>query len=522
MISRFETLTVAVACKLEDGGYSVGTGVPVARGIVLTARHVVLPDKVADSPVRVRFWHATERDFAPDPLRNFNGFVDAVGDSGGEAEARRGVVWSSAALDSALVAVHHPPSIGIAPLASTEPYNDAAWSMEAFPHASWELGAPEPVRLTGKSHSRVPNKSRYQVDAEIAMRDGGVADAVQREGWSGASGAALFVNGQVMGILLSRKPNGEARILSAVPVVDLLADQQFCALLGLTERRGNPYDAALEEIMSELPPFTHQRLATMLALPATANGSELARMLAALPLDRGIAMLADLKCASDERLICEIALRYAACCCAPPDPESLRAMAFAREANFDRCAAGSRMGAEFLMAATERRIPQFLEDRGRLPPGRYALPRLPEAGSGEGVTAISVDLEARIGADLLRTESWLEDTIGPVCDFPVDSPPTAAARREILQFELSYRAGGDQQEPSYYFAEPDPGSSRAAERTALGARIAKIRESYPQIGAVYIRPDLAPQEFARFRPLIPLLPLEANYERNRPHRGPNH
>ena len=518
MASRYETLTVALAAPLRNGKFSVGTGVPIREGLVLTARHVVCPEVAEPRPVRLRFWHAREREFAPDPAQNFNGFVDALVDRSGDDHSQRGVVWSSPRLDVALVRSPHPPSIGHATIGSREPFDDAEWRCEAFPHAAWEDGAPEPVRLTGKSHSRFPGTARFQIDANIAMRFTSDATAHVAEGWGGASGAPLFVNGQVMGILLTRKPNGEAKILDGVPIVDCLDEPEFCALLGLGEESPDPYGAALLAALATVSPILRIRLVQAFGLEDNASDADLGKALRAEAFERGLEILGAVRRGAnrqEDALMGQIALRYAACKCYPPQVAALRKALFEPRSEIDSCASGSRMGAEFLMAAAESRLPEFRIDGTRaaaLPPGRYALPQLPETGFSPDTREHVADIEARIGADLLHTEIWLEDTMGPVCDFPVNSPQTIGFRRQILQQELAFRAAPERRKPSYYFTEVDPGRERIAERAALQARIDAVRENFPQIGAVYIQPHLAPQEFARFRPLQEMLPRETDNE----------
>lgn len=513
---RYETLTVALAAKKSKGTHSVGTGVPVARGLVLTARHVVCPKGAEPAPVRVRFWHATEPEFRPDDVRGTTGFLDALASGAeGSAEGARGVVWSCATRDAALVAVPHPPSIGVATMSEREPFDRAAWKSEGFPHAAWEAGTPDPVRLSGTSHSRFPNLPRYQVDASIAMS----YDGPQRgkEGWQGASGAALFVNGQVLGVLLLRKPNGEGRILQALPMKDLLSDPSFRAVVGIEGPAKRPYSKELQTIMAELPPMLRGRLAEVVGLGTEADDAELAQALYDTPLEQGLSGLAALGTAGNAALVRDIALRFAACRCAPKDADRLRPQIFGETDQGAAPAVATRMGAEFIMAAAEARLPEFerrAPGSAALPSGRYALPVLPEAGCSDGEAGHSYDLDGRLGTDLVESEDWLDewlnDELGRVFEFPADSPKKKESRRKTLQWELNYRSSPEgRRRPSYYFAEPDPGAQQASERVALRARIARIREVYSQIGAVYIQAEDAHEDFARFRPLLDLLPGES-------------
>lgn len=516
MSGSYETLTVALATPLHEGKSSVGTGVPVAPGLVLTARHVVCHAKAIAAPVRVRFWHASENEFRPDDVSGRTGFLDAIATPDLGEDGARGIVWSCEDLDLALVAVPHPQSVQTARLSRTEPFDDANWRAEGFPNSVWEHGVPAPVRLTGTSHTRFPGKLRFQVDARIAMVER--TDSNVQEGWSGASGAGLFVNGQLFGVLLTRKPNSEAKILEAVPIVDCFSNAAFCAAIGF-----QPADAAaaidtLAQSVSEVAPLPKARLARALGLSDAASSDALARTLADRSLHEGLRVLAAMRDGTDALgpgILGRLALHYTACRTTPADLELLRSAAFGTEPSFDDCVAGSRMGAEFLMAAAESRAPHFKRNRdSAIAPleGSYALPQLPENGCGQDPATLSRDLEARVGADLLGLDDWLETSMGSEFEFPLNSRESIETRREILQDELAYRSNLETPEPSYYMAEPDPGEQKPVERAALRERLTAIRQTYPELGLVFIKLDRAREERRRFRPLLDLIPKEVAHD----------
>lgn len=506
MSGGFEELTVALSVEVPGQQYLIGTGVPVKRGIVLTARHVAVPDDAVASPVRVRFWHAQEPDFRPDPATGDTGYRDACVDPAGDADAQRGVIWSCDQLDLALLSVNHPPSVGVARLGSVEPYRNADWDAEGFPGSAWEHNDLVARRFSGKSHTRFPNQSRYQIDADVPHRS---EDTRQNtEGWAGASGSALFVNGAVMGVLLARKPSGDDRVLSAVPIVDALKDPGFREKLGLPDISAAQFEAKLAAIMARIQPLSKARLAAELQVDPSSSDKDLAKALSAHDLETGFELLEGLGSgayALDEATISALAMHLALCHSVPDNLALVQAEMQKPEPDVQTCAAGSYMGAEFLMAAAEARSPCFKSAQRDGPPeGTYCLPVPPETGAADQPDLMLPDVAGRLGADLLFVENELAGQIRTV----VDLNTTTENRRKILKFELEHRAKKAQSNPSYYFVEGKDGAETESSRVAARARIKAIREEYPQLGVVYIDPDKSMDDLMRYRSLLDLLPKD--------------
>nr|WP_256369248.1 serine protease [Ruegeria sp. HKCCA6837] len=501
-----------MAAELENGRFSVGTGVPVARGLLLTARHVVVPDGVRpDRPVRVRFWYAQDELPETVPLRAGNGFEDACAAPDGDAEAARGVIWSAPELDLALVQVAHPPSIAWATLSPEAPANQRTWLSEGFPHATWEHGAPRPIRLSGDTHSREGDSAFFQVDARVGMVE---ADTV--DGWSGASGAGIYVDNYLVGILLERRPNAEARILRAVAIADCRRNREFCHLLGLPhgDQPGNPHVDDLVVALAAVQPLSKTELARSLGISENSDNEALARALMARPVREGLSLLVALQYgpwAVEPATMKRIGLSYSAAQYRPPNAAELGQFVFSETCDFVHCVTGNPTGAEFLMAAVENRAPRLCTpslEATEYPYGTHALPELPETGSDPAAVAQSRDLEARIGYDLLEVDAFIEGNVGRLHNSPMDTVRQQQRRRELLIDELEERAALNPEEPTYYFAQPDPGPDRQAERLALQHRLRAIRQEYGKIGAVIINLDKTREENRRFRRLLPLLTKE--------------
>ena len=182
---------------MHAGDY--GTGYLVARGLVLTAKHVV----TRPEEIRVRFLDSDD--------------------------SHRGrLVWESAELDAVLIELATAHGANLGPvrwglLASTRP--GVPWEFAAFPQVQ-KLGggkrAVEPFRgrldpLAGAPHG---------IQLEVSHPGADIASP-----WRGVSGTAVTCHGLVTAIVTSTMPAYEHRRLLAVPAEQLLADPEFRRML---------------------------------------------------------------------------------------------------------------------------------------------------------------------------------------------------------------------------------------------------------------------------------------------------
>lgn len=182
---------------MHAGDY--GTGYLVARGLVLTAKHVV----TRPEEIWVRFLDTD------DPHRGR-------------------LVWESAELDAVLIELATAHGANLGPvrwglLASTRP--GVPWEFAAFPQVQKLAGdkrAVEPFRgrldpLAGAPHG---------IQLEVSHPGADIASP-----WRGVSGAAVTCHGLVTAIVTSTMPAYEHRRLLTVPAEQLFADPELRRML---------------------------------------------------------------------------------------------------------------------------------------------------------------------------------------------------------------------------------------------------------------------------------------------------
>lgn len=207
----WEQLTVAVKAAKTTGKWSIGTGFPVARGLILTALHVVEPDG-CPTGVRVRRWHCRVAGFGPEDGANGDGFLDAE------------TVWCDRSLDVALLSAPHPDETGFVELSDAEPEDGRRITGEGFPDAARINGRAETIRLPGRIHS--PHASGGYCEVTMDPNPTLLAD------WGGASGALVFPEGNSSGkaiaiLINARQAMGNNCTLHAVPTAAILRSPGF-------------------------------------------------------------------------------------------------------------------------------------------------------------------------------------------------------------------------------------------------------------------------------------------------------
>lgn len=516
MAQGYEYLTVALAAPLEAGGSSFGTGVPVSDNLVLTARHVVVPDAPANKPVRLRFMASAQDGFGPTAGAKGNGFRDALCDAAGSPDEARGVIWSSSDLDLALVRAARAPDIEVAQLHPALPNPFMDWLGAALPDAARENGDYTVRRIRGTANTPNPHTPFFQVDATVGLsfdqhKDNGDDDA---EGWSGASGSGLFVDNRLIGILTDRLPNAGAHHLRAVSLQAALdEDHEFRRWLGLDEHK----KARLVDLagtLAALQPVLKMALAQNLVLPAESSDMDLAKGLSALALSDGIGALERLTSGVDTVVLEDIALCLVALSGNTPHPQRLRRAVFSTEVDYDLASVGNETAAEFLMATAEDRRPRFapLQDNSASawPRGTHALPELPEIGSEDPAMTVSNDLVMRTGADLLALDEHFETELGTLVPGTMDTLKKQEMRRRLQARALQKQRQRNPDAASYYFAQPDPGPDRTTERAAMEKRLVALREAYPGIAAVFLTESRGEADFERYYDLKLFLEKDAD------------
>ncbi|MER5877830.1 trypsin-like peptidase domain-containing protein [Streptomyces sp. NPDC001910] len=188
---------------------TVGSGYLVAPRLVLTARHVLEDREAEELWPDITVWVGHHRD-------------------GATTRAPAEVVWThSGGLDVALLRIDgeiDPPGsvrwgrpTGSVPL----PYEGLGYPLAA------KEGTRDPEHLRGVLPVLSGGKDRYVLDQGPAP----TARTDDRNAWGGASGAAVFCDGHLVGVVTQEPHAYGARRLIAVPVASFAGDGGFVSLV---------------------------------------------------------------------------------------------------------------------------------------------------------------------------------------------------------------------------------------------------------------------------------------------------
>ncbi len=197
----------------EPGGIT-GTGYPVGNNLILTARHVVRPEKQRDQhhAIRIR-WHS----FAEWGV-NSDGVIEL------DKDDKKTIVWESdKETDIALIHCPHAPMpIRSARFLNRLPIDDDRFKSIGFPRATRFGQSSSQNSFSGKI--RVPNEPWFEICDTHAPRD--------TNNWMGASGMPIFVEGRITGVFSEVLTEIVGKGF-AIPVQPLLeSDPKFRELVG--------------------------------------------------------------------------------------------------------------------------------------------------------------------------------------------------------------------------------------------------------------------------------------------------
>lgn len=219
-----KSLLVQVIVNLDDSGDKKkvhhGTGYPIAGGRVLTAGHVI-ENATIDKIEFSWYHHIQDQDWKKCTRIVWDGRpeIDAVvleADCPEGLNARFGLLWES------------------------EPESNQSWESEGFPMVG-ERGAVS-TPLKGTTYSMGPGHQYFQLGIDNPT--------TLLNGWRGASGSPVFVDGKILGLIVLCPDNfGEGRF-QALPVARLLKNEKFREAAGLTEdeQRETLVSAAIDRL----------------------------------------------------------------------------------------------------------------------------------------------------------------------------------------------------------------------------------------------------------------------------------
>ena len=190
------------------GKARIGTGYPVAKGVLLTAAHVVGDDD--GNGVRARWWHH--------------------GDEKAVAMCQK-ILWDGRTLESpcdvVLLACEFPDAVSSnwGTVGAVKPQDHGKWASEGFAFVGDHH--KKPVPLMGKTHSMGSGSKKFYLQVD--------ASAETKEDWAGASGSPVMVKGCVIGVIVTCPGSFNAERIAAVPMFRLLADPEFRTLVEYSE-----------------------------------------------------------------------------------------------------------------------------------------------------------------------------------------------------------------------------------------------------------------------------------------------
>ncbi|MBD9363097.1 trypsin-like serine peptidase [Methylomonas fluvii] len=191
----------------KDGNRTIGTAYPIAQGLVLTARHVVVFDERDKAVPIVIEW--------PDSKHSDTNVTE--------------IVWVSDEHDIAILRCQTPPNMSLSSelLAKRDPKGHEQWSGYGYPAIGKdaESGLREKIPVMGEFFP--PNVATPKLTISCK------SDALEKAGWCGLSGAPVFQGPQLFAII-TETPQKRDECFTAVSIPWLIRnDQEFQEITGI-------------------------------------------------------------------------------------------------------------------------------------------------------------------------------------------------------------------------------------------------------------------------------------------------
>ena len=185
----------------------IGTAYPIARDRVLTARHVL-----ADNGGNI--------DTRRLELTWFNHLLP----NGNRVRSKAGKVkWDGreAGWDAAILETKFPSDTSLPQnlLDGREPGPGEDWESAGFAQTGQRKDERQPQALRGKTLRRVGDDKAFQLGVDYAAK--------YAEGWKGLSGAAVFVQGRILGLITDAVPPYGGGRIEAIPMFRLMRIPEF-------------------------------------------------------------------------------------------------------------------------------------------------------------------------------------------------------------------------------------------------------------------------------------------------------
>jgi len=489
----------------KDQSLAIATGYPVAKNLVLTARHALYPQlKAQDAPTL-------------DQL-DVSGLFVSWRNSGtaSDWQAITGVVYlSNVKLDIALIQCEVPEGAPYVGFSRAEPSAHARWESAGF------------ARAAGRDDNR--RRKYWHMDGDILSYASSIehqfelANPTNKEppepaGWLGASGSPVFSNGQLCGVIVSYFSEDLPQILKATPshaFSDLPAFKQH--LEGPLSLAQKQRDTVYQDKISHLLSSSTQANLALHACVCQSKGKA-PRIVAEhlLQLELGEAMDACAK--ARKQLLGRGEVQAAACIkqvldCVLPVLQDFRLLHTVREKRGSQAHAlirlpvGIKTLAEIIMAGVDERACLHRPRKKRLeyPGGQYELPHAPELGFDAEGKALDEAWKAHV-QNKLAFESLNGAFLRYICHAlgsPPDDVGTSESHQRRARRELRLRARNDNE--TYYFiiSSGDLGVSPEV----LNQTISQFKTDFPEIVFLLLDDahiDRDEERYYRFREMLPL------------------
>lgn len=228
--------------------WEAGTAYPIAKDLLITARHVLYPKQRDETQLRQVEWPEC-KDASGQP---FSSDIASVVFDGGEE------------IDIAVVACKTPPELNISTkLSDRDPASDEGWDSFGYPQAGTDNQGEQEI-IPGKGTFFQPNPGNHTLHLTSE------GDARTKELWQGMSGAPVFhrKTRQLIAVIAST-PKGFNERLYAVSIPYLLRkNQDFKKAVGfLTDAQTATSLMPPVKLGADFEKFLHQKINTEMRRP---------------------------------------------------------------------------------------------------------------------------------------------------------------------------------------------------------------------------------------------------------------
>ncbi|MFZ4699462.1 MAG: hypothetical protein ACOYMG_05385 [Candidatus Methylumidiphilus sp.] len=264
MASMNRDLLIEIRVTKENGNFEVSTGYPVSRNLILTSYHGLFPKGFKhDAKILIRWFYQTGE---------LGKFIELD---------RQAIVWKDEKeLDAALLQCNDFKVNQWGSLSPIRPPHDYRWCSEGFPYAA-DTAQVKGFPIAGKVHGSADSASSFHLSLDDGFKEDMDKLGIAVNPWGGISGAPVFVNGQIIGIIIETPTAAQSRLV-ATSVKALVEDVGFREAIGYDRQsvRVDTLKNAAEACLKSSPDAC-QHLAQSLAMSAI-ESNDIAKAMAGL------------------------------------------------------------------------------------------------------------------------------------------------------------------------------------------------------------------------------------------------